>query len=204
MAVNTIIRFAMLIALLFASTPMQAQVGQQSDAFHLQHDQGAGLSPDNTKEILPAHYIGCWRGVVGAPDAMQNLNGCLNGPFIPELYTLCYRKTSPGRFQLTFSGVQMDTAVPAEYQIGATSGKVEVLSSDGIARATLRSFIHFEQQQTTLSASTDSKWYMDERTDMTCKIKGDSMQVKAAFTQTSDGTECFAGTWHTLFQKFAD
>jgi hypothetical protein len=197
-------RFTLLIALLLGSTPMLVEAGQQASEFHLQHDQGDRINSQNMMEILPAPYIGCWRGVVGAPDALQNLNGCLNGPFVPELYTLCYRKTLTGKFQLAFSGVQIDTAVPAEYQISGTGGKVEVLSSDGIARATLRSFIHFEQRQTTSPATTDSKWSMDERTDMTCEIKNGEMEVKATFTQTSDGTQCFEGTWHTLFKRSAD
>jgi hypothetical protein len=201
---NVVIRIALLIALLSASTPMQVEVRQQSGDFRLQHEQEDRTSPGNTMEILPAAYIGCWRGVVGAPDASQNLNGCLNGPFIPELYTLCYRKTSTGTFDLTFSGVQIDTAVPEEYQISGTSGKVEVLSSDRINRVTLRSFIHFEQLQTASLAPSDSKWSMDEQTDLICEIKAEHMEVKATFTQTSDGTECFKGTWHTLFNRFAD
>ncbi len=153
-------------------------------------------------EILPASYIGCWRGVVTAPDILQNLNGCLNGPSVPELYTLCYRKTLTGKFEVTFGEVQMDSEVPAQYQVSGTRGKIEVLSSDGVTRVSLRGFIHFDQKQTSSSPSTDAKWSMEERTDMDCEIKDGKMWVASAFTQTSNGADCFKGTWHARFERF--
>ncbi len=156
----------------------------------------------NTMEILPPSYIGCWQGMVAAPDSSQNLNGCLNGPFVPELYTLCYRKNLNGRFELTFGGVQLDTEVPAEYQISAASGKVEVLSSDGVAKVRLRSLVHFDQKQTASRASSDAQWSMDEETNIACEVKDAGMDVAASYAQTSDGSECFRGTWHTRFHRF--
>ena len=120
--------------------------------------------------------------------AIKCLKISVSGPHLSSRGKLC--GTAAGR------------VVPAEYQISGTSGKVEVLSSDGIARVKLRSFIHFNQNQIGSLAPTDSKWSMDERTDMVCEIKDGDMQVSATFTQTSDGTECFKGTWHTRFVRF--
>jgi hypothetical protein len=199
---NIVIRFPLLMALLLVSSGVQVDVRQQSGDVLPQQDQREQIDPHNTMEILPPSYIGCWRGVVAKPDSIQNLNGCLDGPFVPELYTLCYRKKLNGKFELTFGGVQMDTDVPAEYQIGAPSSIVEVLSSDGTARVTLRSLIHFDQNE--VAASSDSKWSMDEKTDMACEIKNGTMEVNASYTQTSDGTDCFKGTWHTRLRRFDD
>src|SRR5271166_4866336 len=99
-------RFAFLIAVFFACTGMQMDVRQQSIDTNPQHAQGEQLDSHNTMEILPPSYIGCWRGVVTAPDTLQNMNGCLNGPSVPELYTLCYRKTLTGKFEVTFGEVE--------------------------------------------------------------------------------------------------
>jgi len=196
-----VIRSALLCALFFFCAGMQMDVRQQTDPGQAQADQ---TDPHNTMEILPASYIGCWRGVVAAPDTLRNLNGCLSGPSVPELYTLCYRKTLTGKFEVTFGEVQMDTEIPAEYQVSGTSGKVEVLSSDGIARVRLRSFIHFDQKRADSTTTSDSTWSMDERTEMDCEIKDGDMQVVGAFSQTSDSAECFRGTWHVRFRKFDD
>jgi hypothetical protein len=195
-------RFAFLLAAFLVCAGMQMDVRQQSVETSPQREQADQTDPHNTMEILPVSYIGCWRGVVTAPDTLQNLNGCLNGPSVPELYTLCYRKTLTGNFEVTFGEVQMDSEMPAEYQVSGTAGKIEVLSSDGVARVRLRGFIHFDQKQTSSSASTDSKWSMDERTEMNCEIKDGKMWVAGAFTQTSDGADCFRGTWHAGFERF--
>jgi hypothetical protein len=190
------------MALLLVSASPHLEVRQQSGDAVAQHQQRDQTDPHSTMEILPVSYIGCWRGVVTSPDSIQNLNGCLDGPFVPELYTLCYRKKLTGKFELTFGGVQMDTDVPAEYQIGAATSKVEVLSSDGATRVGLRSLIHFNQNQ--VAAPSDSSWSMDEQTDMACEIKNGTMEVTATYTQTSDGTDCFKGTWHARFNRFDD
>ena len=82
----------------------------------------AQLDPHPMLEILPASFVGCWRGIVVAPDSIRSLNECEAGSFVPELYTLCYRKSSSGKFELTFGGVAMDTAGPAEYKVSAPAG----------------------------------------------------------------------------------
>jgi hypothetical protein len=79
-----------------------------------------------------------------------------------------------------------------------------VLASDGIARVKLRSLIHFDQNQVNSPTPADSKWSMDERTDLVCEIKDGDMQVSAAYTQTSDGADCFQGTWHARFRRSDD
>ena len=198
------IRFVALVALLLVSASAQLEIRPQSTDSYPQHDQGDQTGGQNTIEILPASYIGCWQGLVAAPDAIRNFNGCLNGPFVPELYTLCYRRKQTGKFELTFSGVQMDTNVPAGYEISGTTGKVEVLWSDGSSRVRLRSLIHFDQKQIASEKPIDGKWSMSEQTDMACAIKDGGMEVNATYVQTSDGTECFKGTWHTRFHRFED
>ena len=197
-------RFVLSIIVFFVCAGMQMDVRQQSADSGPQQGEREQTDLQNTREILPASYLGCWRGMVTAPDTLLNLNGCLNGPSVPELYTLCYRKTLTGGFEVTFGEVQMETEIPAEYQVNGTSGRVEVASSDGVAKVKLRSFIHFDQKQMASSAPKDSKWSMDERTDMACEIKDGNMDVDAAFAQTSDGAECFKGTWHGRFRRFDD
>lgn len=195
------------MALFFLCTGMQMELRQQSSEPNVptpQQQQGDQTDSHSTMEILPASYLGCWRGVVIAPDTLQTLNGCLNGPSVPELYTLCYRKSLTGKFEVTFGEVQMDSEVPVEYQVSGTSGKVEVISSDGLARVRLRSFIHFDQKQVDTPTKSDSVWSMDEHTEMDCEIKDGDMQVRGAFTETSDGGECFKGTWHARFRRFED
>jgi hypothetical protein len=95
----------------------------------------------------------------------------------------------------------MDTTVPADYKVSATTGRVQVLSSDGIGKVKLRSFIHFDEDQTDASASRNAKWSMDEQTELDCAIKNDDLQVSAAYTQTSNGADCFKGKWHALFRR---
>jgi hypothetical protein len=199
MAANILSGFAFAIALLMAPPSLPLEVHKQSGDSAPQAQQGDQLDPHPMLEILPASFVGCWRGVVAAPDSLQSVNGCEAGPFVPELYTLCYRKSLSGKFELTFSGVAMDTAVPADYKVSATAGRVQVLSSDGVARVKLRSFIHFDENQPG-AASRDAKWSMDERTDLDCLIKNGEMQVNATYAQTSNGADCFKGTWHTMFQ----
>src|ERR1700733_11121105 len=97
-----------------APSNLPLQVRPQSGDAPPPARQGDQLDPHPMLEILPASFVGCWHGVVAAPDSNQSLNGCEAGPFVPELYTLCYRKNLFGKFELTFSGVAMDTAVPAE------------------------------------------------------------------------------------------
>ena len=189
---------ALAIALLIAPSNLTLQVQPQSADPTPQTQQGDELDPHPMLEILPASFVGCWRGVVARPDSSQNLNGCEAGPFVPELYTLCYRKSLSGKFELTFGGVAMDTAVPAEYRVSAPAGRVQVLSSDGIARVKLRSFIHFDENQTG-ATSHETKWSMDEQTDLDCFIRNGEMQVNATYAQTSNGAECFKGTWQTMF-----
>ena len=112
MATITRASFTLAIALMMA--PASLQVHQQpGDSY----PQGQQVEPNPMLEILPASFVGCWRGIVTAPDSQQALNGCIAGPFVPELYTLCYRHKLAGRFELTFSGVSMDTAVPADYAL---------------------------------------------------------------------------------------
>ncbi len=197
-------RIVLATVLLFACAGMQMDLRQQTGDSSSQQLQSDQTDSHNTMEILPASYIGCWRGVVNAPDMLQNLNGCLNGPSVPELYTLCYRKTLNGKFEVTFGEVQLDSDAPRDYKVSGTHGKIEVLSSDGIARVSLRSIIHFDQKQPTSKADSNSKWSMDERTDMICQIDGETMEVGAAFSQTSDGAECFRGAWHAHFKRFDD
>jgi hypothetical protein len=198
------VRLVLATVVFIASAGMQMDLQRQtgdSSSEQLQSDQ---TDSQSTMEILPASYIGCWRGVVNAPDMLQNLNGCLNGPSVPELYTLCYRKTLNGKFEVTFGEVELDSDAPRDYKVSGTHGKIEVLSTDGIARVSLRSIIHFDQKQPTSKSNSDSKWSMDERTDMACQIDGETMEVGAAFTQTSDGADCFRGTWHAHFKRFDD
>jgi hypothetical protein len=200
-------RAALLMALFFLCSAMQMELRQQSSEPNLSHpqqEQGDQTDSHSTMEILPASYLGCWRGVVTGPDTLQTLNGCLNGPSVPELYTLCYRKSLTGKFEVTFGEVEMDSEVPVEYRVSGTSGKVEVVSSDGLTRVRLRSFIHFDQKQVDTPSGSDSVWAMDEHTEMDCEIKNGDMQVRGAFTETSDGGECFKGTWHARFRRFED
>ena len=201
-------RFALLVALFFVCAGMQMEVRRQSSELSLQpmqpeqQAQQDQTDRQNTMEILPPSYIGCWQGMVSAPDSTMDLNGCMSGPFVPELYTLCYRKNLNGRFELTFGGVELDTEVPPQYQISGTNSKVEVLASDGVAKVRLRSFVHFDQKQMASRASSGGDWSMDEETNMACEIKDGSMDVAASYAQTSDGSECFRGTWHTRFHRF--
>ena len=98
----------------------------------------------------------------------------------------------------------MDTTVPADYRISATSGRVQVLSSDGIAQVKLRGFIHFNESQTASRTSGEGTWSMDEKTDMSCEIKNGDMRVTANYSQNSNGVECFRGAWHTVFRHSND
>ncbi|HVN28368.1 MAG TPA: hypothetical protein VMT64_07775 [Candidatus Binataceae bacterium] len=194
------IPLALSIALLLAPSSLPIQTQQRGELPHsqAQDDQAA---PRGQTQILPPSYLGCWRGLVASPDTLETLNGCEAGPFVPELYTLCYRKTTAGRFELTFSGVEMDTAVPAEYEMNGASGEVQVMETDGIGKVKLHSSIHFEQNQVGTDASSDAKWSMNEQTEMSCDIRGDELEVVGIYTQISDKTACFRGRWHTRFIK---
>ena len=203
MTANILSGLALAIGLLMALSSVPLEVHQQSGESAAQAQQGEQTDPHSMLEILPASFVGCWRGVVARPDSTQNLNGCEAGAFVPELYTLCYKRKLTGKFELTFSGVQMD-AVPADYKVSGTTGRVQVLSSDGIGKVKLRSFIHFDENQAGAPASRDAKWSMDEQTDLACEIKNDDMQVTATYTQTSNGADCFKGTWHALFRRSND
>src|SRR5579871_2054105 len=138
------VRLVLATVVFIASAAMQMDLRRQSGDSSSQEVQSDQTDSHNTMEILPASYIGCWRGVVNAPDMLQNLNGCLNGPSVPELYTLCYRKTLNGKFEVTFGEVELDSDAPRDYKVSGTHGKIEVLSTDGIARVSLRSIIHFD------------------------------------------------------------
>jgi hypothetical protein len=199
-------RFALLLALTLVSSSMPIQTqqrGEASPSFPSQA-QGDQTGPNGQTVILPPAYLGCWQGLVAAPDTNAALNGCEAGPFVPELYTLCYRKTAAGKFELTFSGVQMDTAVPDEYKIRSINGAVQVLASDGVGKVKLHSFIHFEQNEVGTAAASDSTWSMDEQTEMDCELKDGDLQVIGRYTQISDRMACFRGTWHTRFTRSDD
>jgi hypothetical protein len=168
---NIVTGLTLAMALLTAPSSLPLEVHRQSGQSAPQAQRDEQIDPHGMLEILPASFVGCWRGVVARPDSSQNLNGCEAGPFVPELYTLCYKRKLTGKFELTFSGVQMDTTVPADYKVSATTGRVQVLSSDGIAEVKLRSFIHFDENQTEASVSRDAKWSMDEQTELDCEIK---------------------------------
>ena len=197
------IRFTLLLALTLVSSSMPIQTQQRGETYPAQA-QGDQAEPNGQTMILPASYLGCWRGLVAAPDTLQTLNGCEAGPFVPELYTLCYRKTPAGKLELTFRGVEMDTAVPDEYKISGTNGQVQVVASDGVGKVKLHGFIHFEENEVGTAASSDSTWSMDEQTEMDCELKDGDLQVIGRYTQISDRTACFRGTWHTRFIRTDD
>ena len=201
---NAMGRPALMLALLLAPSTIPLEVHRQPDAPVQQSQQGEQFQPNPMLEILPVSFVGCWRGVVSRADTTQNLNGCEAGPFVPEMYTLCYRRKPGGKFELTFSGVQMDTEVAADFTVSDTRERVEVLASDGVASVKLRSFIHFDEKQTGAAAPSDAQWSMDEQTDLNCQIKGSDMLVSAAYDQTSNGAGCFKGTWHTTFRRSND
>jgi hypothetical protein len=196
-------RFALFLAMMLASSSIPVQTQQRGEAYPSQ-PQGNQTEPVGQTVILPPSYLGCWRGLVAAPDTLQTLNGCEAGPFVPELYTLCYRRTPAGKFELTFRGVEMDTAVPAQYKVSGTNGEVQVLASDGIGKVKLHSYLHFEQNEVGTAAASDSTWSMDEQTEMNCEMKDGDLQVIGAYTQISDGMACFRGSWHTRFMRADD
>jgi hypothetical protein len=199
-------RFALFLALMLVSSSMPVQTQQRSETYpsYPSQAQGEQTEPAGQTVILPPSYLGCWRGLVAASDTLQTLNGCEAGPFVPELYTLCYRNTPAGKFELTFRGVAMDTAVPDQYKISGTGGEVQVLASDGVGKVKLHSYIHFEQNEVGTAAASDATWSMDEQTEMDCEMKDGDLQVLGAYTQISDGMACFRGTWHTRFLRADD
>jgi hypothetical protein len=69
---------------LLAPSSVPLEVHQQSGESAPQAQQDEQIDPHAMLEILPASFVGCWRGVVARPDSSENLNGCVAGAFVPE------------------------------------------------------------------------------------------------------------------------
>src|SRR5215831_17959991 len=91
--------------------------------------------------VLPAVFRGCWRGVVEGLDRMQRLPGASYlGLWMRKTYRLCYRRVGNGPFQATFTEAGVDGT-----RIINSSGRLNLVSTDGRSHAKMRGYLHFDE-----------------------------------------------------------
>ncbi len=118
------------------------------------------------------------------------------GFWTPKTYRLCYKRIGEGPFDLTFT----ETGVEPSDKIIAPHGVVVPISTDGRAYATMQSTLHFDEYTVDHFAPA-STFTVDERTNLNCKIVGDSMLVSADVFGRRDGEPWFQAGWHASFDQ---
>ncbi len=144
--------------------------------------------------VLPAVFRGCWRGRVEEVDRMQRLPGAPRlGLWMPKTYMLCYRRVGNGPFKLTFT----EAGVEGSHIIN-TSGRLQLISTDGRSFAKMRGYLHFDEFRRPAVFGT-STFAVDEITDLQCTIEPDGMHASGLVYGERDGAPWFRAWWHTTF-----
>ena len=150
--------------------------------------------------VLPAVFRGCWQGQVNELDWIKRLPGAHKvGFWTPKTYRLCYKRVGTRPFRLTFT----ETGVEPSDKIIAPHGVVVPISTDGRAYATMQSTLHFDEYTVDHFAPA-STFSVDERTNLDCKIVGDSMFVNAEVFGMRDGEPWFKAGWHASFNQVSN
>jgi len=151
--------------------------------------------------VLPAVFRGCWRGVVEEVDQMQRLPSASHlGPWMRKTYRLCYRRLGNGPFQATFTEAGVEGR-----RIINSSGRLNLLSTDGRSYAKMRGYLHFDE----FSDSAAPVWWgtstfaVDEVTDLQCTIEPDGIHATGVVYGERDGEPWFRAWWHTTFLHLA-
>ncbi len=146
--------------------------------------------------VLPAVFRGCWRGRVEEVDRMVRLPGAPNlGLWMPKTYMLCYRRVGNGPFQLTFTEAGVEGT-----RIINTSGRLQLVSTDGRSYARMRAYLHFDEFHVHVFGwLSHSTFPVDEVTDLDCTIEPDGMRAMGIVYGERDGAPWFRAWWHTRF-----
>jgi len=150
---------------------------------------------------LPAVFRGCWRAVVEEVDQMQRLPSASHlGVWMRKTYRLCYRRVGNGPFRATFTEAGVEGR-----RIINSSGRLNLVSTDGRSYAKMRGYLHFDE----LSDSAAPIWWgtstfaVDEVTDLQCTIEPDGIHATGVVYGERDGTPWFRAWWHTTFLHVA-
>ena len=146
--------------------------------------------------VLPPVFRGCWRGRVEDVDRIQRLPGAApTGLWMPKTYLLCYRRVGNGPFRLTFTEAGVEGI-----RITNTTGRVQLVSTDGRSYATFRAFLHFDEfHKHPVGLFGNSTFAVDEETDLQCAIRPDGMHASGVVYGQHDGAPWFRAWWHTTF-----
>lgn len=152
----------------------------------------------NTREIpLPEVFHGCWSGDVARVDSIVPL-----GPdtgrivWLTKSYTLCYKQTYKGRWQLTFAEGSVSDAT----EVWDQRQSIQVKSVSGPERAKLSAYLHFRAPRLSMFGQpTGGINTLDELTSLDCVVVpgGGEMEVRARVFVEMDDTPYAQIMWHT-------
>ena len=152
-----------------------------------------------TLEIpLPEVFRGCWQGVVRYIDSQVQLAPPIIGGWIPKTYRICYVRSGGGPFKPTISETGLIAA--GRYVRNARS-RLEVLSTDGRTQATMRAFLHFDEDSHGLFGLFRQTGSVDELTHMNCEIDGGVMHVQGDMYGEWNRHPWSRVTWHADFSS---
>ncbi|MGH7923620.1 MAG: hypothetical protein ACREQH_03400 [Candidatus Binatus sp.] len=148
---------------------------------------------------LPAVFRGCWQGEVNQLDWIRREPGAPKiGYWTPKTYKLCYKRIGDQPFSLTFT----NTGIETSDKITNARGKVEPLSTDGRAYASMRSNLKFDEYKVRGNFGNSPTFAVNEVTNLDCRIAGDDMIVSADVYGTRDGDPWFRAHWRADFRRF--
>jgi hypothetical protein len=155
-----------------------------------------------TLEIpLPEVFRGCWQGVVRYIDSQAQLAPPIIGGWIPKTYRICYVQTGGGPFKPTIS----ETGIIATgHAIRNPRSRLEVLATDGRTQATMRAYLHFDEDSQGLFGLFSQTGSIDELTHMNCEIDGAVMHVHGDMYGEWNGRPWSRVTWHADFSSIAN
>jgi hypothetical protein len=105
-----------------------------------------------------------------------------------KTYRLCYRRLGNGPFQATFTEAGVEGK-----RIIKSSGRLNLLSTDGRSYAKMRGYLHFDE----FSDSAAPVWWgtstfaVDEVTDLQCTIEPDGIHATGVVYGERDGAPWF-------------
>jgi hypothetical protein len=160
-------------------------------------------SDGNSLEIsLPKIFAGCWQGVVPSLDSQVYLGGPGIGAWMTKTYRLCYERVNEGPFTLTFGDTGLENSVLTRlHGVSNVNGQVQVLSSDGASRASIRAYLHFQEAPLLLGlVPLGLTGQVDETNTLSCIVNPDStMFVQASVLGQFNGRPWIAAKWHATF-----
>ncbi|HYL60881.1 MAG TPA: hypothetical protein VEU51_18590 [Candidatus Acidoferrales bacterium] len=152
-----------------------------------------------TLEIpLPEVFRGCWQGVVRYIDSQVQLAPPMIGGWIPKTYRICYVQSGRGPFKPTIS----ETGLIANGRaVRNARSRLEVLSTDGRTQATMRAYLHFDEDSHGLFGLFSQTGSVDELTHMNCAIDGGVMHVQGDMYGEWNRRPWTRVTWHADFSS---